>query len=63
MSAVFEDILDSLNELKEAAEGKPTGLVVTPKSVEAREGGDSRPAAAGLMRDHPGFAENMGIYQ
>ena len=40
---------------------------VTPKSVEAWEGGRSRPGGAarwllGLMRDHPGFAENMGIY-
>jgi putative transcriptional regulator len=40
---------------------------VTPKSVEAWEGGRSRPDGAarrllGLMRDHPGFAENMGIY-
>ena len=103
MSAVFDDIMDSLNELQAHAEGKPTGVVVhrrtvkepetftpqeikqvrldakmtqktfaacigvTPKSVEAWEGGRSRPDGAarrmlGLMRDHPGFAENMGIY-
>lgn len=40
---------------------------VSPKSVEAWEGGRSRPDGAarrmlGLMRDHPSFAENMGIY-
>jgi len=104
MSAVFDDIMDSLNELQAHAEGKPTGVLVrrrtvkepetftpqeikqvrldakmtqktfaacigvTPKSVEAWEGGRSRPDGAarrmlGLMRDHPGFAENMGIYQ
>lgn len=104
MSAIFDDIVDSLNELQAHAEGKPTGVLVhrrtvkepetftpqeikqvrldakmtqktfaacigvTPKSVEAWEGGHSRPDGAarrmlGLMRDHPGFAENMGIYQ
>ena len=104
MSAIFDDIMDSLNELQAHAEGKPTGVLVhrrtvkepetftpqeikqervhakmtqktfaacigvTPKSVEAWEGGRSRPDGAarrmlGLMRDHPGFAENMGIYQ
>ena len=104
MSAVFDDIMDSLNELQAHAEGKPTSVLVhrrtvkepetftpqeikqvrldakmtqktfaacigvTPKSVEAWEGGRSRPDGAarrmlGLMRDHPGFAENMGIYQ
>jgi putative transcriptional regulator len=104
MSAVFDDIMDSLNELKEAAEGKPNGVVVhrrtmkmpetftpqeikqvrldakmtqktfaacigvTPKAVEAWEGGRSRPDGAarrllGLMRDHPNFAETMGIYR
>ena len=104
MSAVFDDIMDSLNELKEAAEGKPTGIVthrctvkepdtftpqeikqvrldanmtqkifaacigVTPKAVEAWEGGRSRPDGAarrllGLMRDHPDFVETMGIYR
>lgn len=103
MSELFHDIMDSLNELKEAAEGKETGVVVhkyvikevepftpqqikqvrldsnmtqkafaaclgvTSKSVEAWEGGRSRPDGAarrllGLMRDNPGFAENMGIY-
>ena len=40
---------------------------VSPKSVEAWEGGRSRPDGAarrllGLMRDNPNFAENMGIY-
>ena len=40
---------------------------VSTKSVEAWEGGRSRPDGAarrliGLMKDHPGFAENMGIY-
>jgi len=104
MSAVFDDIMESLNELQAHAEGMPTGVLVhrrtvkepetftpqeikqvrldakmtqktfaacigvTPKSVEAWEGGRSRPDGAarrmlGLMRDHPGFAENMGIYQ
>lgn len=104
MSAVFDDIKDSLNELQAHAEGKPTDVLVhrrtvkepetftpqeikqvrldakmtqktfaacigvTPKSVEAWEGGRSRPDGAarrmlGLMRDHPGFAESMGLYQ
>ena len=103
MSAVYNDIMDSLNELLDAAQGKETGIVVHPrtvkdvetftpqeikqvrldanmtqrtfaacigvsaKSVEAWEGGRSRPDGAarrmlGLMKDHPGFAENMGIY-
>ena len=40
---------------------------VSPKSVEAWEGGRSRPDGAarrllGLMRDNPNFAEKMGIY-
>ena len=103
MSAVYDDIMSSLNELLDAAQGKETGIVVhprtvkdvevfspqqikqvridakmtqktfaacigvSPKSVEAWEGGRSRPDGAarrllGLMRDHPNFAENMGIY-
>ena len=42
-------------------------ICVSPKSVEAWEGGRSRPDGAarrllGLMRDNPNFAENMGIY-
>ena len=104
MSAVYNDIMDSLNELLDAAEGKKTGIVVhsrtvkevekfspqeikqvrldskmtqktfaacigvSEKSVEAWEGGRSRPDGAarrmlGLMKDHPGFAENMGLYR
>ncbi|MBR4473875.1 MAG: transcriptional regulator [Oscillospiraceae bacterium] len=103
MDSVYNDIMDSLNELLDAAQGKETGIVVHPrtvkevdsfspqqikkvrvdahmtqktfaacigvsaKSVEAWEGGRSRPDGAarrilGLMRDHPNFAENMGIY-
>ena len=98
------DIMESLSELRDAAEGKPTGVLVhrrtvkevelfspqeikrvrldahmtqkifaacigvTPKSVEAWEGGRSKPDGAarrllGLMRDNPNFAENMGIYR
>ena len=39
---------------------------VSPKSIEAWEGGRSRPDGAarrllGLMKAHPGFAEEMGI--
>ncbi len=104
MSAVFDDIMESLSELRDAAEGKPTGVLVhrrtvkevevfspqeikrvrldahmtqktfaacigvTPKSVEAWEGGRSKPDGAarrllGLMRDNPNFAEKMGLYQ
>lgn len=104
MSEVFNDIMDSLQELRDAAEGKPTGIVVhrrtvkevgtftpqeikqvrmnaqmtqktfaacigvTQKSVEAWEGGRSRPDGAarrllGLMRDDPNFAETAGIYR
>ena len=103
MSVVYDDIMSSLNELLDAAQGKETGIVVhprtvkdvevfspqqikqvrmdakmtqktfatcigvSPKSVEAWEGGRSKPDGAarrllGLMRDHPNFAENMGIY-
>ena len=103
MAKVYDDIMSSLNELLDAAQGKETGIVVHPrtvkeveafspqqikqvrlnanmtqktfaacigvsaKSVEAWEGGRSRPDGAarrmlGLMRDHPGFAEDMGIY-
>lgn len=103
MSTVYNDIMDSLNELLDAAQGKETGIVVHPrkvkdveyfspqqikqvrldanmtqktfaacigvssKSVEAWEGGRSHPDGAarrmlGLMKDHPGFAENMGLY-
>ena len=103
MSAVYNDIMDSLNELLDAAQGKETGIIVhprivkevetfspqqikqvrvdahmtqkvfaacigvSPKSVEAWEGGRSRPDGAArrmlsLMRDHPNFAEKMGIY-
>ena len=103
MPRVYDDIVASLNELIEMAEGKETGAIihkrtvqeveqftpgqikevrqsagmtqktfaacigVSPKSVEAWEGGRSRPDGAarrllGLMRDHPNFAENMGIY-
>ena len=99
-----DDIMESLQELRDAAEGKPTGVLVhhrtvkeveaftpqeikrvrldahmtqktfaacigvTPKAVEAWEGGRSRPDGAarrllGLMRDHPNFAETMGIYR
>ena len=103
MSAVYDDIMSSLSELLDAAQGKETGIVVhprtvkdvevfspqqikqvrmdakmtqktfaacigvSPKSVEAWEGGRSKPDGAarrllGLMRDHPNFAKNMGIY-
>ena len=103
MSDVYYNVMDSLNELLDAAQGKETGIVVHPrtvkevetfspqqikqirldskmtqktfaacmgvsaKSVEAWEGGRSRPDGAarrliGLMKDHPGFAENMGVY-
>ena len=103
MSTVYNDIMDSLNELLDAAQGKETGIVVHPravkeveyfspqqikqvrlnanmtqktfaacigvssKSVEAWEGGRSHPDGAarrmlGLMKDNPGFAENMGLY-
>ena len=34
MTAVFDDIMNSLNELKDAAEGKPTGLVVHQRTVK-----------------------------
>ena len=34
MSTAFDDIMESLNELKEAAEGKPTGIVVHSRTVK-----------------------------
>lgn len=102
MSEVYDDIMASLNELMDAAQGKETGIVrhvrtvkevdtfspeqikkvrtdakmtqkmfaaclgVSAKSVEAWEGGRSRPDGAarrliGLMRDHTDFAQSMGI--
>lgn len=105
MSRLFDDITASLNELKEHAEGKPTGVIVhrrtaitvvevpdfTPqeikevrlaanmsqrtfaacvgvssKSVEAWEGGRSRPDGAarrilGMMKSNPSFAKDMGL--
>lgn len=105
MSRLFDDIMSSLNELKEHAEGKPTGVVthhrktatvadvpnfspqeikevrlaakmsqrtfaacvgVSAKSVEAWEGGRSRPDGAarrilGMMKSNPSFAEDMGL--
>ena len=104
MTSVYNDIMCSLNELYDAAQGKETGIVVhkrtikdvdvfTPqqikqvrldskmtqktfaacigvsaKSIEAWEGGRAHPDGAarrmlGLMRDHPNFAEEMGIYR
>lgn len=103
MSAVYTDIVSSLDELHVAAMGTATGIVVharaikevesfspqqikeirinsnmtqktfaacigvSAKSVEAWEGGSSRPDGAarrllGLMKEHPDFAEKMGIY-
>lgn len=106
MPTVYEDIISSLNELKDHAEGKPTNVVIhrrssqevidipsfTPseirqlridsnmsqktfaacvgvslKSVEAWEGGRSRPDGAarrilGLMKSHPSFAQDMGLF-
>ena len=105
MSRLYDDIMSSLNELKEHAEGKTTGVVIhhrktttvadvpdfTPqeikevrlaspmsqrtfaacvgvsaKSVEAWEGGRSRPDGAarrilGMMKTNPSFAEDMGL--
>lgn len=105
MSRVFDDIVASLNELKDHAEGKSTGVIVhrrtlpnvvdvpdftaqeikevrlaakmtqktfaacigvSTKSVEAWEGGRSRPDGAarrilGLMKINPSFAEEMGL--
>ncbi|MBQ9307922.1 MAG: transcriptional regulator [Clostridia bacterium] len=102
MSQAYEDIMASLNELMDAAQGKETGIVrhtrtikevesfspeqikyvrtsakmtqktfaacigVSQKSVEAWEGGRSKPDGAarrliGLMRDHADFAQIMGI--
>lgn len=102
MSSVFEDIMESLNELNDAANGKETGIVVhrfevkevesfspeeiklirnkaemtqkifaacigvSVKSVEAWEGGRSRPDGAArrlisLIRDNPKFAIVNGI--
>ena len=102
MSEVYNDIMASLNELMDAAQGKETGIVrhtrtvkevetfspqqikqvrinakmtqklfaacigVSVKSVEAWEGGRSRPDGAarrliGLIRDHADFAREMGI--
>ena len=34
MSAVYEDIMSSLNELLDAAQGKETGIVVHPRTVK-----------------------------
>ena len=105
MSRLFDDIVASLNELKDHAEGKSTGVIVhrrtspnvvdvpdftaqeikevrlaakmtqktfaacigvSTKSVEAWEGGRSRPDGAarrilGLMKINPSFAEEMGL--
>ena len=102
MSEVYNDIVASLNELMDAAQGKETGIIrhtrtvkevdsfspqqikqvrinanmtqkmfaacigVSAKSVEAWEGGRSRPDGAarrliGLIRDHADFAQSMGI--
>ena len=102
MSEVYNDIMASLNELMDEAQGKETGIIrhtrtvkevdtfspqqikqvrinakmtqkmfaacigVSAKSVEAWEGGRSRPDGAarrliGLMRDHADFAQSMGI--
>ena len=34
MSAVYDDIMSSLNELLDAAQGKETGIVVHPRTVK-----------------------------
>ena len=106
VSRVFDDTVASLNELKDHAEGKSTGIIVhrrtspnvvdvpdftaqeikeirlaanmsqrifaacigvSTKSVEAWEGGRSRPDGAarrilGLMKINPSFAEDMGLF-
>ena len=101
--ALFDDIMDSINELMEDAQGKSAQplkrhrlaianvdtftpseikqtrvnanmtqwmfamvIGVTPKAVEAWEGGRSRPDGAarriiGLMAKNPKFADDMGI--
>ena len=37
MSTVYNDIMDSLNELLDAAQGKETGIVVHPRTVKEVE--------------------------